>query len=77
MREGRVERVVREGELVRVGHLEAHIRHSALGRQSVRLLDLGGLKIDADDPARGHRLGQIDRDRPGTAAYIEHLHAGV
>src|SRR5262249_38716469 len=68
MREGRVERVVGEGKPVRVGHLEAHTRYSALSRQSLRLLDLGGLKIDADDVARGYHLDQTDRDRPRTAA---------
>ena len=73
MRVDDIERVVVEVERVRVTDAELDVRDALAAGEPSRTLDHFARRVDADDRAGTHPPGEVDRDRAGPAADVEHL----
>jgi hypothetical protein len=75
MRKRRIERVVREWQLMRVGNLKCCVRDAALSSQLSRALNLDGLRVHANYLTRRKDLGKANAYRAGAAAKVKQAHA--
>ena len=73
--EGGVKRRVREGDRVDVSRLEAHVGNATLCGERSRVIELPLGNVDADHLAGRDNGGEIDGDRPGSAATIDEVHS--
>jgi hypothetical protein len=75
VRKRRIERVVWEWQLMRVGNLKSCVRDAALSSQLSRALNLDGLRVHANYLTRRKDLGKADAYRAGAAAKVKKAHA--
>ena len=75
MDEGAVERLIVEGQGIRVRHHEEGIRDAERGRVLLRSCDAVGILIHAHGLRRGDSRGQADGDAPRSATEVEQAHA--
>jgi hypothetical protein len=71
-----VDRVVGQVEVVDVAESELRCRGAASLRVGARRVERFGDDVDAENAAGCHRIGQVEGDRPRSAADVEQAQAG-